>query len=342
MENATLNLSEAHAEAVHTQIGNLGELQNVAVRESLLMRPPADRLSGAAKLGGMNALTLRRLWLSILAAAVLIGCWVTPFDRVAREQVTEGLQRALTAFAAARALGAVIAVAQSTQVDVKPAGVGVSLAPGQVLQPLNELVDRFGAVMLAASVAFGIQLLLLTIGAHPYASILVSAAALIWLGLNWRTGSEQRVKWFRPVLVGLLLVRFLAPVSGLANEAVYRTFMADDYRTAMATIDQPAATVAGPGLAPTGGGVAERLRNWWQGLSNFDAAYERILAAASSWTQMIVRLMAVFILQTIVLPVAFLWGAWRLVRFGVMASSRSTGQPLDPCADPRDGPVRAA
>lgn len=259
---------------------------------------------------------LRRLTLLLLAAAVLIGCWITPFDRPARAQIEAGLQRALTAFAAARALGAVISVAQGTQLDVTPGGFGVSLAPGQALQPLNELVDRFGAIMLVASVAFGIQLLLLNIGAHAFVSWLVSAAMLLWLLLRWRSGNARAGRWLQPLLVALLLVRFAVPLSALANEAIYRTFMADEYNAALTTIEKSPASVSGRGLESNvgGEGLVERIRNWWKSLPDMKAGYDAILNAASDWTTKMVRLMALFILQTIVLPIAFLGAAWWTIR----------------------------
>ena len=44
-------------------------------------------------------------------------------------QVDAGLKRALATYAAARALNAVISVAQGTEVALEPGGVGVVLAP---------------------------------------------------------------------------------------------------------------------------------------------------------------------------------------------------------------------
>lgn len=269
----------------------------------------------------MTALPLRRLFLLLLAAAVLAGAWFTPMDRVAHSQVEAGFQRALTAFAAARALGAVISVAQGTQVEVTPAGVGLSFAPGQALQPLNELVDRFGAVMLAASVAFGIQLLLLNIGGHVVVSALASAAVLLWVALRWRRGAPAP-RWLQPVVVGLLLVRFAVPLGALANEAVYRGFMADDYRAALSTIERSpdaviGSTTATPPAQDTG--FIERIRQWAQGLPDLKSGYDAILNAASDWAGKMVRLIAVFALQTVVLPIGFLWLSWRLARWAVQA-----------------------
>jgi hypothetical protein len=63
---------------------------------------------------------LQRVYLLLVAVVVLVGCWVAPIDTPAREQVNDGLKRALTTFAAARALGAVVSAAQGTQVDATP------------------------------------------------------------------------------------------------------------------------------------------------------------------------------------------------------------------------------
>jgi hypothetical protein len=180
-------------------------------------------------------------------------CWSVAGSRPstpAREQVNDGLKRALTTFAAARALGAVVSVAQGTQVDATPGGVGVSFAPGQALKPLNELIEQFAAVMLAASVSFGIQLMLLNIGAHHLMSWLVSGVALAWVAWRWQRGRSPR--WLQSLLIGLLLVRFAVPLSAVANEGIYRAFMADDYQAALSGIEKsPTAVVDATQEAPT-------------------------------------------------------------------------------------------
>lgn len=266
----------------------------------------------------MNALIFRRLYLLLLATIVFAGCWVFRIDTEAREQVDAGLKRALTTFAAARALGAVLSVAEGTQLDVKPGGVGLSLAPGQILQPLNELIERFAAIMMAASVAFGIQLLLLNIGAHQVVSVLLSAAVLIWIALRWRRdGSTPR--WMQSVVIALLLVRFAMPLVAMANDTIFHVFMGDDYRTALASIEQSPAAVAGnmPDPPTSHEGWIDRIERWWKTMPSLKAGYEVIIKSASDWTAKIVRLIAIFVMQTIVLPLGFLFVAWRLARLVV-------------------------
>ena len=127
----------------------------------------------------------------ITTLVVLLGAWAAPLGEPARASVDAGLKRALVAFAAARTLGAVVSVAQGTQVDIKPGGVGVGTAPGQVLQPVNELVDHFATAMLAASVAFGVQRVLLDIGGAPAVTGFNSAACGSCWNLTFTNGQGK-------------------------------------------------------------------------------------------------------------------------------------------------------
>jgi hypothetical protein len=262
-------------------------------------------------------LLLQRAYLLLIAVLVFAGCWVAPIDAPARAQVNDGLKRALTTFAAARALGAVVSVAQGTQVDATPGGVGVSFAPGQALKPLNELIEQFAAVMLAASVSFGIQLVLLSIGAHHLMSYLVCAVALAWIVWRWRRGSSPR--WLQSALIGLLLVRFAVPLAAVANEGLYRVFMANDYQAALSGIEKsPTAVVDATQEAPVAQeGWRDRVERWLPKLPNLKATYDQILKSASDWAERIVKLIALFVLQTIVLPLMFLFAAWRLARAAI-------------------------
>lgn len=192
-----------------------------------------------------------------------------------------------------------------------------------MLQPLDELVDRFAAIMLAASVAFGIQLVLLNIGAHDLVSAAVSTTVLALVALRWRDRPRGEIqddgwllKWMQLVVVALLLVRFAVPLSGLANEALYRNFMADDYRTSLASIEESkeAASRTLETQQPKDESLLDQIKRFPRLLIDLKTSYDRILNSASDWAAKIVRLIALFVLQTVVLPIAFMWFAWRLAK----------------------------
>ena len=52
-----------------------------------------------------------------------------------------------------------------------PAGVGVTLSIGELLDPFNDMVERFSWVMLLTSVSLGIQKILLIFGGKLFLKI---------------------------------------------------------------------------------------------------------------------------------------------------------------------------
>ena len=71
----------------------------------------------------MKTIDLRPIARPLLAVclAIVIGAaWLAPFDTPANAVVDAGLKRALVSFAGARALDALISVAQGTEVAVQP------------------------------------------------------------------------------------------------------------------------------------------------------------------------------------------------------------------------------
>ena len=259
----------------------------------------------------------RNRWLLLLALlVVLAGAWLRPLDAAATRHVDAGLKRALASFAAARALNAVISVAQGTEVAVQPAGVGVTFTPGQVLDPVNDLVEQFSTLMLAASVSFGVQRALIGVGGYWAVSLLLTVAALGWAGLHWR--GRIPPSWLTQLLLGLLLVRFAMPAVALASEAGFQLFLAEEYATGQARIelstDQFSSLSAPADPARPEETVAERMKRWWSQTADIGQRFEDMKQVATRTVEHIIKLIVVFLLQTLVLPLLLMWALLRLSR----------------------------
>lgn len=245
--------------------------------------------------------------------AILLAAWVLRLDDAALHQVDAGWKRALATFAAARALNAVISVAQGTELAVQPAGVGVTLAPGQVLDPVNDLIEQFSTLMLLASAAFGAQRVLIGIGAWWPVSLLLSAVAIVWAVWRWRGPAPPR--WLSQALVGLLVVRFMVPAVALGSEAMFQLFLAPDYQAGQQTLERSSSEIgemnAPVATPPADESVAERVRRWWSQGSDVGARFEALKAVANRAIEHVVRLIVVFTLQTLVLPLLLGWLLWR-------------------------------
>ena len=180
--------------------------------------------------------------LALCMTAIILCSWLAPLDAPATQQVDAGLKRALLSFATARTLNGVISVVQGTQLSAQPFGVGVSLTPGQLLAPVNELVKHFSDLMLAASVAFGVQKVLISIGSYWLISLVLTAAALGWTWCYFR--QRQSPGWLSRVLVILLMLRFAVPLVTIATDLLSQKFLSDDYVASQQAIDISSGKVA--------------------------------------------------------------------------------------------------
>lgn len=264
----------------------------------------------------------RRLLLVLGLAVAAGGAWLAPLDSSASGYAQAGLKRALVTFATARALNAVISVMQGTEVAVQPAGVGVVLTPGQVLDPVNDLVEQFSALMLTASVAFGVQLALIKFGGYWAVSLALTALAIAWGWASWRAWTAPA--WLTRLFVGLLLVRFAVPVVVLGSEAGFHLFLEKDYAQGQQSIELSSAKLAS--LSPPTpmpmlkADVSwwERIRQWWTEKSSVGQRFDELKEVAGRAVEDVITLMVVFLLQTLVLPLLLLWG---LLRLGRLATS---------------------
>lgn len=274
----------------------------------------------------------KRLRLSVAFGAALLLSLAALFhvaDDPSEQYLEESLQRALIAFGTARALNGVISVAQGTQLALEPAGVGLNFSPGEILDPINDLIERFSWVMLAASSSLGVQKLMLNIGRWwPVTLLLLLSLAVALWGL-WRDRWQDPL--FRRVVGRLLLLsmvlRFAVPVVSLAGDILYQQFMAPQYTEANAKLEQTRAEVdlLNSSLQPETQeeiGLFSRLGQFATEVGDWRASLEQYQVAAESATRSTIDLIVIFVFQTAVLPLFFIWALvswvkgwfWRLGR----------------------------
>jgi len=268
----------------------------------------------------------RQVILLLSAVAVILAAWYAPLDAPATERVDAGLKRALVSFASARALNAVISVVQGTEISAQPMGFGVVFTPGQVLDPVNDLVEKFSDAMLAASVAFGVQKVLMTFGGHLLVSALLTAVLLVWVALSLH---RQRVPaWLSRLLLILLMVRFAVPAVTLGSDLLFEKFLAADYAASQQTIDLAAGQIEKtqpPIAAPAAdAGVLDKMKGWLAE-KNLDAGarLEALKQAAEKITEQVINLIVIFLLQTLLLPLLLLWALYGATKALFERSGRS-------------------
>lgn len=260
-------------------------------------------------------------WLITLTAMLLMLLAVRgPVDDIGRAYTEEGFKRALISFGVARALNGVISVAQGTEVAVEPVGIGLTFTPGQILDPVNDLVERFSWVMLASGTALGMQRVLLQVTAWPWFTMFTGLTVLAALTLLWWRGPTpallRRVAYTLALM--LIILRFSVPLLAIANEGLYRFFLEPQYRESQLQLEQAAQAIQRLNqetrdLVPEESGdlsLLDGARRMVKSVADgvqIEARIEAFKRSVENVSEHAIQLIVVFLLQTIVFPLLFLW-----------------------------------
>ncbi len=247
-------------------------------------------------------------------------------DARAETHLEETMTRAAYTFAAVRGINALISMIQGTQLAVSPAGVGVSLSVGEILDPINDLAERFSWIMLVSTTSLGLQRVLMEMSNWIGIQCLLTASLMGFALSLWIKGvgrmQVRRLAWRTLALA--LVVRFFIPFSANVSESVYTRFLAARYANATQALEtlrrdlRATATIVAQDPAPSEPqGYIEDMRQLFQETRDLIDIRRHIdvlkikLTHLSSYT---VNLIVVFSLQTILLPLFVLWLLTRFVR----------------------------
>ena len=168
----------------------------------------------------------RRVIVVTILASIALVTWTSSLDSTAMNDVDAGMKRALVTFTVARALNGAISLAQGTEFSAG-FGANITFSVGEILDPVNDMVESFSDLMLLASVAFGIQKVLLMIGQDVLVKWLLTAALAGMAACCLM--ARKRARWLDVTLILLLMVRFAIPVVTLASDAIYKRFLEPGY-----------------------------------------------------------------------------------------------------------------
>ena len=299
----------------------------------------------------VNTILRKKVVLSAVLAILLLISLIPVLNKTAFENavfsrvdekatgfIDDALKRALGAYALARGLNMVISIIQESTVSVQPLGLGVTAALGQVLDPVNDLIERFSWVMLVSLTSLGVQRLLIEIGPWVSLNILLIPALLLWLAGLWLKG---RLSWNlssagKKLLFAAIVLRFCVPATVMLNEQIYLHFLSEKYESAYTEIERGRERLEELDPLSSSGesDYADGEKSWFGRMSdsfkaagNIDKWKGKLLELkekAADMLDYLIRMIVIFVLGSILLPIAFLWGLIQIFRvllggFGVAA-----------------------
>ncbi len=184
-----------------------------------------------------------KILILIVSIVAIMSFTFANIDSKGEEVVEESLTEAVIVFGVAKGLNAAISLAQGT--EISPPGLTITI--GEVLDPINDLVEQFSWIMLASITSLGIQKILMNFVTADIFSYLVVVSLIIFNILLFKRfqNDEKPRNIFFKFTVLLVFLRLSIPLMSVINLQVYNNFVQPDYniQTSKEMIDKSSQTI---------------------------------------------------------------------------------------------------
>jgi len=244
-----------------------------------------------------------KLLLTLLLSILTVAAFTTTFDTQAMDIHHDATERAFYAFAISKGLNAVISLIQGTELS---AGLFVeaSFSVGEVLDPLNDMIERFSWIMLAATISLGVQELLAEFGQSGPLQLLLASLLLFSIASLWYRPFQNRAIAVITTrfLIVLMLLRFGAIFFIGIESMLYASLLEQRYESATASLNETKTTL--DPFSPQNG-VSEAVEHVTK-LKEHNRLSQLQEQLESAYYELM-NLATLFALQSIMLPLLFFW-----------------------------------
>lgn len=234
----------------------------------------------------------------------------TSIDENAKVLIEDSFSQAIIVFGSSKALNAAISLAQGTQIDLP----FLTLAIGEVLDPANDLVEQFSFVMLLSLISLGLQKILLNLvnnSIYDFLLVFSIFGVFLWSFIRFKVNKNLRKVFFKFVIL-ILFLKFSIPLVSYLNELTYQNFVKQNYN--IEKLNDEILVVKDNISKITQDSIDEKQeKSLFKKISEkFDSDYykqkiKQYEQSVDKSSEYIISLIIVFIFQTLVLPLCFLF-----------------------------------
>lgn len=270
-----------------------------------------------------------KILIILVSVLIVIGTFFIDFDKKGEVVVKDSFEEAIVVFGVAKGLNAVISLAQGTEVG--PPGLTITI--GEVLDPINDLVEQFSWIMLASIASLGIQKILLNFVSGDMFTATVLAFLIVvnlWLFIRFKNDTKIRSMVFKLTIV-LVFLRFSIPFMALANSFIYENYVKVDYNIELSKklIEESSQNIneitnntilEKQKLEKEDNSFIEKVKSKIDSYSSYldleyyESKLQKYEKATSDTSDYILNLMIAFIFKTIFFPLLFLFLLYQLLR----------------------------
>ncbi|OIP57495.1 MAG: hypothetical protein AUK54_00730 [Helicobacteraceae bacterium CG2_30_36_10] len=260
-----------------------------------------------------------RIFITLLLLLVLAFGLLVNLEEGALKLHNEAFERAMISFGLAKGLNAIISLIQGTEFSATPIGVGLTFSIGEVLDPFNDMVERFSWVMLASSVSLGIQKLLLILSAKLFLQVALVVSVVASLSMLWikKLSNYTFFLFSVKVLILLFILRFGAILFVYSSDVFYHSLLQEEYVSSSSAIQETKNRLEDVQNENKKLVESKKKSGFFDGVSlKYDEIIENLniskqLSALETnieeASRKIISLITIFVVQTILMPLLFLW-----------------------------------
>jgi len=261
-----------------------------------------------------------KLLIVLLSSIIVFLAFSYTLDVKGKELVDKSFTESVVVFGSAKALNAVISLAQGTELDLP----FLTVAIGEVLDPINDLIEQFSLVMLASMVSLGIQKIMMnfvTTDLYNFALLFCVIVVNIWLFYRFQRDEKLRMTFFKITMI-LIFLRFAVPLMGIVNEFAYNSFVKQEYNIQILNeniiqVKENVSEVTKSTIEnKENNSILKKITNITEKFDSkyYDTKIDEYKKAVDNASEYIVALIIAFIFQTILLPLLFLFILYHFVR----------------------------
>ena len=258
----------------------------------------------------------RSLLLGGFFILLVAACWSGTLERIAQGEAEAALGRVIVAFGLARTLNGAISVAQGTEIALQPAGIGVTLTAGEVLDPLNDLVERFSILALTATISLQGQILLSELLSTNWVNLILSACVGLYLLTALLPPLRPYEKLAARVTSLVLFTRLIFVVVMFSANWLGNLTLTERHTAAVAELTQTREQISAINqetelpTTDSNGSILERMSDFFaEQRDSLDIGnrLQAVLDRAEQAVSHIVTLSVLFLLQYVALPIGAFW-----------------------------------
>jgi hypothetical protein len=273
----------------------------------------------------INPVVVKSILLAVAAAILLAlpGLKLPYLDEKADDYFSDAMTGAGLAYGVCRVVNASVSVIKESQIQIEPAGLGVSLAAGQVLDPLDDMTERASDILITAIISLGIQKIAYELCVEFAPALIALAAAVLAASLFFRGDRGRRMQALTlKIIIILAAARLCLPIS-----AVISSCLDDHYFSPRITKIKNELTMNSPEMErlkdmrmPEVDGFIGTVKSGTnflnEKMTDLGAAFKLLIRNMSVMVSNLLELsylyVALFLIQVVLLPLGAFWCLARL------------------------------